>query len=113
MPDEREEPTTRPRGEREFPSKIGFLLLDKVVFGLLIVLAGFVLNSILDHNRAKSAFQNEIAKVRVERAAAVWGVLDTQQLLAERVPLLFQREDCTGRKLRDLDQLRSELARQN
>jgi hypothetical protein len=58
-----------------FKKDVTLLVLDKVVFGLLIVVAAFLLNRILDQHRAKITFEAEFAK---ERAGRVAGLLSLE-----------------------------------
>lgn len=52
-----------------------FLITDKVVIALLLALAGFIFNGILEKQKAKLAFKNEIAKQRVIHISEAWSVL--------------------------------------
>ena len=63
----------------DFRQKLILSIVDKLVFGLLIVLAGFVLNLVLENHRADQAVKTEIARLRVEKVAAVWQALDRHQ----------------------------------
>lgn len=109
MTDDRDDASPRSDARKELASKLALILVDKVVFGLLIVLAGFMLDSILERNRAETAFENEIAKVRVEKVAVVWAALDTQQLLTDDLPRVFNKNDCTGLGVRRFDKVRRAL----
>ena len=51
--------------------KVLFLVVDKVVIGLLIVLATFVVNSALDRGRARQALAAEFARARTDRIVPV------------------------------------------
>jgi hypothetical protein len=62
-----------------FRQKLALVIVDKLVLGLLIVLAGFALNMVLERYRTEAALQNEFAKVRVEKVAEVWNVLQDQE----------------------------------
>jgi hypothetical protein len=68
---------TAPRDD--FRQKLILSIVDKLVFGLLIVLAGFVLNLVLENHRADQALKSEIARVRVQKVAQMWQVLDRHQ----------------------------------
>lgn len=87
------------------------MILDKFVLGLLIVVAGFVLDSILDRNRAEMALQNEIARVRVDKVGVVWGALDRQQLLAETLLSVSRGGGCALLRYVEFDRIRRQLAR--
>lgn len=63
---------------RDFWEKLILLVVDKLVFGLLIVLAAFALNRTLEHYRADAAMMNQVAEKRVDRIAAFWSLLDEQ-----------------------------------
>jgi hypothetical protein len=69
----------RPSERSDFREKLLLSIIDKLVFGLLIVFAGFVLNLVLEKHRSNEAVKNEIARLRVERVAQVWTALDAQQ----------------------------------
>jgi hypothetical protein len=69
----------RPDGPAPFWQKVTLSLVDKLVLGLLIVLAGFALNMVLEHYRTEAALQNEFAQARVEKVAQVWNVLQEQE----------------------------------
>lgn len=58
-------------GGRTFKKDVTLLVLDKVVFGLLIVVAAFLLNRILDQHRAQITFEAEFAKARADRVAGI------------------------------------------
>ena len=68
----------------EFKEKLFLTVIDKLVFGLLIVLAAFLLNLTLERYRADQATKAEIAKLRVGRIATVWAELEKQQDLLNR-----------------------------
>jgi hypothetical protein len=63
----------------EFQEKLLLSVMDKLVFGLLIVLAGFVLNRALEDYRSQQATSAEIARLRVARVANVWTAMNKQQ----------------------------------
>ncbi len=63
----------------DFRQKLTLSIIDKLVFGLLIVLAGFVLNFVLENHRADQAMKNEIARLRVAKVAEIWQALDRHQ----------------------------------
>lgn len=69
----------------EFQEKLLLSVIDKVVFGLLIVLAGFVLNRALEDYRSEQATQAEIARLRVARVSTVWTELNKQQAQIDRI----------------------------
>jgi hypothetical protein len=64
---------------RDFREKLILSIFDKLVLGLLIVLAGFVLNVVLQNRQSDQATRAEIAKLRVARVAQVWNALDEHQ----------------------------------
>jgi hypothetical protein len=68
---------------RELRDKLIFSTVDKVVFGLLIAFAGLVLNLVLENYRAGQETRAEIARLRVDRVAAVSRALDEQQRAIE------------------------------
>jgi hypothetical protein len=57
-----------------FRKELTLLVLDKVVFGLLIVVAAFLFNRILDQHRAQTTFEAEFAKERADRVATILSV---------------------------------------
>jgi hypothetical protein len=63
----------------DFRQKLILSVVDKLVFGLLIVLAGFVLNFVLENHRADQAMKTEIARLRVQKVAETWQALDRHQ----------------------------------
>lgn len=64
---------------RDFREKLILSIFDKLVLGLLVVLAGFVLNLVLQNRQSNQAMKEEIARLRVARVADVWGALDSEQ----------------------------------
>ena len=60
-------------------------VVDKLVIGLLIVLAGFVLNVALERYKTHEAFQMEIAHTRVERIGQVWSALYREELAVDEL----------------------------
>ena len=52
-----------------------FLAADKVVIALLLALAAFIFDGILEKRKAGLAFKNEIAKQRVIHISETWSVL--------------------------------------
>ncbi len=74
---------TPPRDD--FKQKLFLSIIDKLVFGLLIILAGFVLNWVLESHRADQAVKTEIARVRVDKVAEVWKALDAHQQAVMRL----------------------------
>jgi hypothetical protein len=63
----------------DFRQKLVLSVVDKLVLGGLIVLAGFVLNLVLENHRADQAMKTEIARLRVEKVAEIWQALDRHQ----------------------------------
>jgi len=63
----------------DFKQKLLLSIIDKLVFGLLIILAGFVLNWVLESHRADEAMKTEIARLRVQNVAEMWQALDRHQ----------------------------------
>jgi hypothetical protein len=68
-----------PTGQSEFRQKVLLSMIDKLVFGLLIALAGFILNLVLDHYRSGQETRAAIAHLRVNRIAVVASAFDTEQ----------------------------------
>jgi hypothetical protein len=68
-----------------FKKEVTLLVLDKVVFGLLIVVAAFLLNRILDQHRARITFEAEFAKVRAERVADILSLQDRRDSVILRL----------------------------
>lgn len=64
---------------RDFREKLILSIFDKLVLGLLVVLAGFVLNLVLQNRQSNQAMREEIARLRVARVAVIWGALDSEQ----------------------------------
>lgn len=64
---------------RDFREKLVLSIFDKLVLGLLVVLAGFVLNLVLQNRQSNQAMKQEIARLRVAQVAEVWAALDTEQ----------------------------------
>ena len=69
----------------DFQQKLTLSVIDKLVFGLLILLAGFVLNRTLENYKSDQATKSEIARLRVERLAKVWTALNFQQAQIDRI----------------------------
>lgn len=63
----------------DFQQKLTLSVIDKLVFGLLILLAGFVLNRTLENYKSDQATKSEIARLRVAGVANVWTELSKQQ----------------------------------
>jgi hypothetical protein len=63
---------------RDFWEKLILLGVDKLVFGLLIVLAAFLLNLTLEHYRTDAAMKSQVAEKRVDKIAALLGLLREQ-----------------------------------
>jgi hypothetical protein len=70
---------------RDFHEKLVLSVFDKLVLGLLVVLAGFVLNLVLQNRQSNQATKAEIARLRVARVAEVWEALDTEQQAIDRL----------------------------
>lgn len=56
-------------------NSLGFFLLDKVVFALLLVLAGVIAKYVLERVRTRLALKSELAKQRVVHIGEVWSRL--------------------------------------
>lgn len=69
--------------QHELRDKLVFSTVDKVVFGLLIAFAGLVLNLVLENYRSGQETRQEIARLRVDRVAAVARALDEAQIAIE------------------------------
>jgi hypothetical protein len=85
----------------KFKRDLTLLVLDKLVFGLLIVIAAFLFNRILDQHRAHITFEAEFAKERADRVA---GLLTLE---AQRDSVLLQ---LTAAELRAVDFLHEQDA---
>jgi hypothetical protein len=57
-------------------------VIDKLVLGVLVVIAGFVANWALERAQANQAFEDEIPKVRVEKIGTIWSALSENEELA-------------------------------
>ena len=55
--------------------KILFMILDSVVIALILLLVAYKFNRLLERSKAKLAFGNEMAKLRVARIGEVWVAL--------------------------------------
>jgi hypothetical protein len=68
-----------------FEQQVQLILIDKLAIGLLIAIAVFGLNRILEKYRSAQAFQNEIAKQRVSRISEVWSQLYSFESLVSQI----------------------------
>ena len=62
-----------------------FLAADKVVIALLLALAAFIFDGILEKRKAGLAFKNEIAKQRVIHISETWSVLYQFEAASEKL----------------------------
>jgi hypothetical protein len=76
---------------RDFWEKLVLLVVDKLVFGLLIVLAAFALNLTLEHYRTDAAMKSQVAEKRVDKIAAFWGLLDEQYRTVQTMGVVADR----------------------
>ena len=60
---------------RSFTQELVLTIVDSLVIGALLVLAGFLVNLGLERYKSRDAFLKELAKTRVERIASVWSSL--------------------------------------
>lgn len=99
--DQQADPERDAGEQRKFKRDLTLLVLDKVVFGLLIVIAAFLFNRILDQHRAHITFEAEFAKERADRVA---GLLTLE---AERDSVILR---LTAAELRAVDFLHDQDA---
>ena len=72
----------------ENTNQVFFWLADKLLIAVLLLLVAFVFNFFLERSKARLAFKNEIAKLRVAHIGEVWSALNeseaaSQELLRE------------------------------
>ena len=95
----------------KFVQNLILTIVDKLIIGGLILLAGYVLNRALEHYKAKDAFTKEIARKRVDEMGEVWSaqyeydflIGDMEDVIA-RIKLMQ-----SGRLERDLGYSEEEL----
>jgi hypothetical protein len=68
-----------------FEQQLWLAIIDKLAIGLLIVIAIFFLNRILEKYRSAQAYQNEIAKQRVTRISEVWSQLYSFESIVSQI----------------------------
>jgi hypothetical protein len=78
-----------------FRRSLVLTVVDKLVIGLLIVLAGFVLNMTLERFKSHQAFEKEIARVRVDRIGEVWSALYREEALIGQLTTVTAKVDPT------------------
>jgi hypothetical protein len=76
---------------RDFWEKLILLGVDKLVFGLLIVLAAFLLNLTLEHYRTDAAMKSQVAEKRVDKIAALLGLLNEQHETVQTMGVVADR----------------------
>jgi hypothetical protein len=92
-----------------FEQQLWLTLIDKLAIGLLIAIAVFILNRILEKYRGAQAFQNEIAKQRVSKISEVWSQLYTFDSIASQI--IYDSSELHELYVKDPAKLELELAK--
>jgi hypothetical protein len=75
----------------DFDQSVLLTILDKLLIGLLLAIAGYWLNGALERMKGRIALQNALAPARSAACAKLWGYT---QRLTPRGNILPSAEDC-------------------
>lgn len=61
------------------------IVIDKGLIGLLLIVAGYLINRILEKHKSKQSLHNELAKMRISKIGECWEVLFKADSLARQL----------------------------
>ena len=100
-----------------FNQQLIITIVDKLAIGLIIILIGLFLNTILERFKSKQALISELAKIRAAKLSEVWELLYKQEalinqsmmkVLSYRLTLLESAKDRKGYSKKDFQEAISE-----